>query len=190
MSKLFCYRIRELQKKTEGILIKEKLPLDVLRDFLPSLEFDIEHCTVELDAHLVMHQRDYIGCKGIIQCTLSANCHRCLEPALFLLDIPIQVLFLPQWEQDDSLPKQPKDLEIDDTSGDESVVDVSFHDGEWVDLVPYLKEQILLMLPLQIFCKEDCLGICQKCGTNRNEKACECEQTELHSFSFRLGGAS
>ena len=40
-----------------------------------------------------------------------------------------------------------------------------------------LREQILLMLPMQRVCREDCKGICPICGKNRNESDCHCTAT-------------
>jgi uncharacterized protein len=41
-----------------------------------------------------------------------------------------------------------------------------------------VREQILLNLPEQVFCKEDCKGLCQKCGANRNLIDCKCDSDE------------
>ena len=35
---------------------------------------------------------------------------------------------------------------------------------------------LLLSLPTKILCKEDCKGICPKCGQNLNEAECECDK--------------
>ena len=35
---------------------------------------------------------------------------------------------------------------------------------------------ILLELPTRILCREDCKGLCPKCGTNLNESTCSCSQ--------------
>ena len=35
---------------------------------------------------------------------------------------------------------------------------------------------ILLELPTRILCREDCKGLCPKCGTNLNESTCNCSQ--------------
>lgn len=37
-------------------------------------------------------------------------------------------------------------------------------------------EDIFLFLPSKYLCKEDCKGICAQCGTNLNEKSCECKK--------------
>jgi uncharacterized protein len=43
-----------------------------------------------------------------------------------------------------------------------------------MELEDVLREQILLQLPMQRICQDDCKGICPICGRNRNETACDC----------------
>jgi len=38
----------------------------------------------------------------------------------------------------------------------------------------FLREFVLLTLPMQRVCSEDCKGICPECGLNRNLKECAC----------------
>lgn len=40
-----------------------------------------------------------------------------------------------------------------------------------------LKEELILSLPLRSLCKEDCKGLCPKCGCNKNETECSCVLT-------------
>lgn len=49
---------------------------------------------------------------------------------------------------------------------------------EFVDLTNELRESILLQLPRFPICREDCKGVCQQCGKNLNEGACECKHEE------------
>jgi len=51
---------------------------------------------------------------------------------------------------------------------------VGFYDGPGLELNDILQEQVLLALPLQRVCREDCQGICPICGQNRNETECDC----------------
>ena len=37
-----------------------------------------------------------------------------------------------------------------------------------------LQEQVLLAMPMQRVCSQECKGICPVCGRNRNETACDC----------------
>lgn len=193
---IFRYRIRELQKKTEGIFVREALSEDFLSSFLPQGEFVIKDSKLAVDLHLLIHEKDYVGCQGVIQGFLQTSCYRCLAPAQLVVDCPIQVLFLHRWEEEKPVKGSQKqrdkdDIQLENLSSNsvknDTGVDIAYHDGEFVDLTSFLQEQILLSFPLQIICKEDCLGICQKCGISRNEKACECNQNELESFRLKLG---
>ncbi len=58
-------------------------------------------------------------------------------------------------------------------------LDVSVFDGHKIDLTELVREQIILNLPEQIFCSEDCKGLCDKCGANRNLIDCNCEVKEI-----------
>jgi len=42
-----------------------------------------------------------------------------------------------------------------------------------------LAEQILLELPTKTLCREDCAGLCPKCGHNLNLGSCGCETKEI-----------
>jgi uncharacterized protein len=46
-----------------------------------------------------------------------------------------------------------------------------------VDLTDVLREDILLVLPQALLCREECRGLCPRCGGNRNEADCGCGQS-------------
>lgn len=48
-------------------------------------------------------------------------------------------------------------------------------DGSRVDLVPLVRDAVLLGLPPAPLCDEGCLGLCPVCGANRNEVRCSCD---------------
>lgn len=48
-----------------------------------------------------------------------------------------------------------------------------------VDLDDLTTSDILLDLPHKYLCKEDCQGLCQKCGYNLNLGDCGCEKKEI-----------
>lgn len=50
-------------------------------------------------------------------------------------------------------------------------------DGDQIDLVPAVREAVLLELPDDVLCRDDCAGICPVCGTDRNLGSCECDTT-------------
>jgi uncharacterized protein len=46
--------------------------------------------------------------------------------------------------------------------------------GDQVDLLPALREQLLLRVPDHVVCDEACRGLCPQCGTDLNRAACSC----------------
>lgn len=48
------------------------------------------------------------------------------------------------------------------------------YQGDRLDLVPMVREQVILAAPMQPLCGEDCLGLCPQCGQNLNERRCDC----------------
>jgi uncharacterized protein len=69
---------------------------------------------------------------------------------------------------------------VDEGYGDEKEIDageaeMGFYDGQGLELNEVLREFVLLSLPMQRVCSEDCKGICPECGQNRNQIECHCQ---------------
>jgi uncharacterized protein len=43
-----------------------------------------------------------------------------------------------------------------------------------IDLVDEIQQQVVLLLPEQPLCKEECKGLCAVCGADLNNAACRC----------------
>lgn len=48
-----------------------------------------------------------------------------------------------------------------------------------LDLDEIVRSDVLLHIPMKHLCKDDCKGICSKCGKNLNEGSCNCETKEI-----------
>ena len=46
--------------------------------------------------------------------------------------------------------------------------------GTEIRLERFLQEVLALALPVQPLCREDCRGLCPRCGVDRNAESCEC----------------
>ena len=46
---------------------------------------------------------------------------------------------------------------------------------ESVELDEDIRQEVLLNLPPRVLCKEDCKGICPKCGADLNSEPCKCK---------------
>lgn len=43
-----------------------------------------------------------------------------------------------------------------------------------LDLASLIRAEVLIALSNQVFCREDCKGLCIHCGTNLNQETCHC----------------
>ena len=62
---------------------------------------------------------------------------------------------------------------------DEGEAEMGFYEGDGVELNDVLREFIVLTLPMQRVCRQDCKGMCPACGQNRNLKDCGCQAVPL-----------
>jgi len=42
-----------------------------------------------------------------------------------------------------------------------------------IDLLPLVREYLLIEIPIKLVCREDCKGLCTECGENLNYQTCE-----------------
>jgi uncharacterized protein len=50
-------------------------------------------------------------------------------------------------------------------------------DGREIDLSEAVRQYILLAMPMKPLCREDCAGLCPRCGCNRNIDSCDCSDS-------------
>jgi uncharacterized protein len=54
-------------------------------------------------------------------------------------------------------------------------LDIEFYRGGEIEPTEYIREQVLLALPMVPVHREDCKGLCPLCGADRNERECSCK---------------
>ncbi|MFH0733638.1 MAG: DUF177 domain-containing protein [bacterium] len=59
-------------------------------------------------------------------------------------------------------------------------------DATKIDISEEVTEYCLLSVPLKILCKEDCKGLCTKCGLNLNLDSCICEEEKTNALWEKL----
>ena len=106
--------------------------------------------------------------RGEVSSTFEIDCTRCLDPVTILL--PIE--FFSEFVANEYFGAEGEH-EINPAN-----LSANSLDGYQIDLVEIVREQILLNLPEQVYCREDCKGICAICGSNRNLSSCDCEAKE------------
>ncbi|PIU56723.1 MAG: hypothetical protein COS89_05685, partial [Deltaproteobacteria bacterium CG07_land_8_20_14_0_80_38_7] len=111
--------------------------------------------------------------RGDIAIFTHPVCDRCLEIYKDKKNIEFHVFMAP-------LKGKGKDKfrENDEKELIKEDLDFGFYEGDHIDLSEIVKEQLVLERPIKKICKEDCAGICQKCGCNLNKEKCSCKQEQ------------
>lgn len=140
----------------------------------PKMDFTVSKSG---EAHIKIQQ---LGKKyhvaGALQYELVTECVCCLEPFSIAMKSHIQKLFVSHEEARDFLP-------ISSASQDENILDevsedFELYSGNTIDLESTLKESVLLDLPMNPKCRQDCLGLCAHCGKNKNLEQCTCFEVQ------------
>jgi uncharacterized protein len=87
---------------------------------------------------------DGVLVSGSVRADVDAECGRCLEPVRTAVDVDIQELFAYDPDQQDD--------------------DVAAMEGDFIDIEPVVRDAVVLALPLNPVCSEDCPGLCAGCG--------------------------
>lgn len=116
---------------------------------------------------------------GSLSVAVQLTCARCLSPLEGSVEARVQELFSPN-------------------PGEE---DYPLDEAGVVDLEPLVRDAVVLALPFAPLCMPDCLGLCARCGGNRNRSECTCSEPlvdprwavldalELDSFATEDGPA-
>ncbi len=108
-----------------------------------------EGAPVELDLRLEAVMEGVL-ITGTASAALEGECVRCLEPIHDDVEVTFQELFV----YDD----------IHDSEGAEEDDEVSMLQDDLVDLETVLRDAVVLALPFQPLCQDDCPGLCTECG--------------------------
>ncbi len=151
------------------------------KNFVPHFEFSIggDELDLENEPLKIKNGVDVEGDikKGIAQTEISGKisarvvleCTRCLTEIEQDLEFPFDADFV----------NSEHFLDAKETELSEGDLGVAVLDDEKVDFNELVREQILLNLPEQVFCRENCKGLCEKCGANRNLIDCKCKEKEI-----------
>jgi uncharacterized protein len=123
------------------------------------------------------HARFWVGIKGCVilidgelDAEIGLECSRCGRKFEMPVSEKVRVDLAPPnlFGDEADIELHPEDL------------DIGLYDGEKIDLSVVLREQLLLQLPMQPLCSEDCKGLCQLCGKDLNKGDCNCSKPAGH----------
>ena len=115
----------------------------------------------ELDVERTGEQ---VTVRGFVHALADLECFRCTRP--FELDVRTALEVFADRAGTGRHEDVDAELERDEY--------MQFHDGRHLDLSQATREVLLLELPIAPRCREDCRGLCPRCGADLNEGPCEC----------------
>lgn len=154
--------LRELLSGTkEDMMVSAELEMDQFHSTVATYDI-ISKEPVELT--LTKTGKNKISLKGKSSLTLAIPCDRCLEvvPTKINLDFTREL-----------------DLNEEETDTEEDQEEQDYIDGYNLDVDKLVFGEILVEMPGKTLCKEDCKGLCFKCGANLNKTECGCDRESL-----------
>jgi uncharacterized protein len=109
---------------------------------------------------------------GRVQADTLLECSRCLNKFPYHVDTELSIDLTPT----NALGTSPEH-ELD-----RSELDMEFYQGDEIDPLDIVTEQILITLPMVPLHRSDCKGLCAVCGTDLNEADCACRKDGLECF--------
>ena len=94
---------------------------------------------------------------GGFNTVIEVKCTRCLECVKYPINVSFDVMFKTTAKDDDDY----------------------IYSGESLELDKLVYDEIILNIPQQVLCNDDCKGICQVCGGNLNNATCDCDKKQI-----------
>ena len=96
---------------------------------------------------------------GAITTCIHGTCDRCASPFDREIDLPINVVLVTEMANEENEDEWVFPLE-----------------GDSADLDDIVRTVFVLNLDSKLLCKEDCKGLCHRCGKNLNDGPCNCQK--------------
>jgi uncharacterized protein len=147
-------RAGEMKEYELDIVVKEKFGVDLIS--VPSGE------VIEVDARLESVTEGVL-LSADVYAVAQGECIRCLDPVEIVIERKIQELY--NYEPTNERGKKKRKSSTEDlTSDDLDIADEFMMDGDILDLETPIRDAIVLSLPTNPLCSQECMGLCPECG--------------------------
>jgi uncharacterized protein len=163
--------ITPLQIEREPLLFSESIPAGAL-DYASDIT-QVGPLPVTGRADLLLENRGHreqvadIRLRAAYKGEFELLCARCVEPVATPLAGNFDLIFRPQAADAEAGERA---ITLDET-------EIGYYEESGLLLEDVVREQVLLSLPSRTLCKEDCKGLCPRCGQNLNLATCSCKPT-------------
>lgn len=111
---------------------------------------------------------EIVTVKAVAKFGMDVFCSRCAEEIKLSMTVPVEHILV---------------LELQNDETDEYIIVEDMK----LDIERLTLEDIYFALPSKFLCKDDCKGLCSKCGANLNEGPCSCKKDIDPRFEVLLG---
>ncbi|MDD3715805.1 MAG: DUF177 domain-containing protein [Candidatus Marinimicrobia bacterium] len=125
--------------------------------------FDIPELHQDVQLHAEVYRSGsnfYVS--ATVKTVLELECDRCLDPYRMPVEETFRVIFARNIEdekEDDVAVLEPGAVEL--------------------DLRPFVRDILMLIIPFKKLCSENCRGLCVLCGANLNRETCSCDRNRI-----------
>lgn len=159
------FRQGEVDKVQINVSQQLKSSIGTIRNYEVDTIVNIDDEKVEYTGSIRLMKTDRgILLKGTFNTNLFLRCGRCLNDFSYPLELKIEEEYFPIMDVNTGVmlpaPEEPGSFTIDD----HNIMDIS----------EAIRQYTLMALPIKPLCRQDCSGLCPTCGTNLNEKNCDC----------------
>ena len=149
----------DISPLTKGKVTEQKIDLT-----LNSSDFFIGDTDIKITEPVVLNGGltklgDIIHLDIQITTTLLLICSRCTENFSEIINIDVHEIFSNNPTDEDGY--------------------IIFINSDVIDITEIVENNLFWALPIKKLCKEDCMGLCQKCGSNLNISTCNCENRDV-----------
>lgn len=162
-------QIRVTALPAEGVLIEDKLDPTQFEDLMELQAGDA--CSFQDLLAVSLRVIPTVGMfqvEGHVAGRACLACSRCLAPAECRLDSSFRLTFSRVVPGDAAdAPTEPHELQAQELG-------LVLFEGDELDFREVIQEQVIMAIPMQPLCREDCRGLCAGCGANLNDGPCGC----------------
>lgn len=176
------------QIRDDGYRVDEPLSRETLDALLKGDGYDTGFHALDAGRFTAELRRVGTGVlvKGEVEARLGAPCRRCLADVTLPLKVPFSVSLVKAQRvspaaEDPAAAERAVEKAERKQDGESAgsfgldAADEDVFDGKKIDLDPIYREQLLLAVPMNAECREDCQGLCSQCGQNLNDAQCGCD---------------
>ena len=134
-----------------------------------------------LEVRILIHRIGQdLHLEGEIVGVLELTCGRCLTRYREPVREPYRLVLEPAGSRVPADPEGAAALAGDGVFLSDELESGWFRGSE-IDLGSFFQEVIALAFPVQPVCREDCRGLCPRCGADRNAVSCDCSEVRPDS---------